>query len=385
MTVPTRVVILGAGFGGLELSARLADDLGDDVAVTLIDGRDAFVFGFAKLDVMFGRATMDAVSIPYADLARPNVDFRQETVVGIDPDRKKVITDAGRFDADVLVVALGADLDVGATPGLNECGHEFYSPEGAAEVAGRLADFGGGNVVIAVLGGFFKCPPAPYETAFMLHDLLTRRGLRKTSSIHLVTPMPAPIPVSDETSAAIIGLLDERGIEHSHASWVTHLDPGARTAHLKDGRALPFDLFLGVPVHRAPQVVVDAGLTEDGWIPVDATTFMTRFPDVYAVGDVTSAPVPRAGVIAEGEAATVADVLVERIRGGPAPATFAGRVTCYIEMGGDKVGKVEVDFLSGPAPTARFTAPSTDAAREKEAFASSRRRRWFGDGRSATS
>lgn len=379
MTAPTRVVILGAGFGGLELAARLADDLGDDVAVTLIDRRDAFVFGFAKLDVMFGRATLEDVSIPYADLARPSVDFRQETVVGIDPGARSVVTDAGRYDADILVVALGADLDVGATPGMGECGREFYSPEGAAELADLLAEFGGGNVVIAVLGGFFKCPPAPYETAFMLHDLLTRRGLREAGTIHLVTPMPAPIPVSEETSAAIIGLLDERGIEHSHASWVTHLDPATRTAHLKDGRTLPFDLFLGVPVHRAPQVVVDAGLTEDGWVPVDPSTFMTRFRDVYAVGDITSAPVPRAGVIAESEAATVADVLLERLRGGPAPAPFAGRVICYIEMGGDEVARVDVDFLSGPAPTARFTAPSMAAARDKEEFASSRRRRWFGD------
>ena len=214
----------------------------------------------------------------------------------------------------------------------------------------------------------------------MLHDYLSRRGVRDVTTIHLVTPMPKPIPISDETSDALVGLLDERDIRHSHASWVTRLDPAAKVAHLKDGRQMPFDLFLAVPVHRAPPVVVDSGLTEDGWIPVDPATFATRFPDVYAVGDVTSAPVPRAGVIAEGEASTVADVLVARIAGGPPPAPYPGEGICYIEMGDDTIGTVDVNFLSGPAPTALFTPPSAEAADDKRRFAAVRRDRWFGPG-----
>ena len=316
----THVVILGAGFGGLELSSRLSAELANEVHVTLIDQSDSFIFGFSKLDVMFGRRTMDEVRIPYRDITRPGVTFRQESVLSIDPGRKQVVTNAGGYNADVLVVALGADLAPEATPGVDECGHEFYSPDGAARVRDLLPAFPGGNVVIAVLGGFFKCPPAPYETAVMLHDNLARRGVRDATTIHLVTPMPKPIPISDETSDALTGLLDERGIRHSHASWIDRLDPATKVAHLKDGRELPFDLFLAVPVHRAPPVVVESGLTEDGWIPVDPATFATRFPDVYAVGDVTSAPVPRAGVIAEGEAATVADVLIARITGAAAGA-----------------------------------------------------------------
>ena len=376
----TRVVILGAGFGGLELSSRLSAELADQVEVTLIDQSDSFLFGFAKLDVMFGRRTMDEVRIPYRTITKPGVTFRQEQVRSIDPGRKQVVTNAGVYDADVLVVALGADLAPGATPGLEECGHEFYSPEGAARVRDVLAAFVGGNVVIAVLGGFFKCPPAPYETAFMLHDYLSRLGVRDATTIHLITPMPKPIPISDETSDAIIGLLDERDIRHSHASWVTRLDPAARVAHLKDGRQMPFDLFLAVPVHRAPPVVVGSGLTEDGWIPVDPATFATKFPDVYAVGDVTSAPVPRAGVIAEGEASTVADVLIARITGGPPPAPYPGEGICYIEMGDDTIGTVDVNFLSGPAPTALFTPPSAEAADDKRRFAAVRQDRWFGPG-----
>lgn len=373
-----RVVILGAGFGGLELSARLAEDLVDEVEVTLIDRNDSFVFGFAKLDVMFGHRSPDEVRLYYRDIAKPNVQFRQETVLSIDPQARQVVTDRATYAADILVVALGADLDPDATPGLVEGGHEFYSPQGAERVAELLPSFEAGVAVIGVLGPVFKCPPAPNEAALMLHDNLTARGVRDAVTIHLISPLESPIPVSEETSSAIVSLLAERGIQHWPSAQVQRLDPAAKVAHLADGRSLPYDLFLGVPVHRAPAVVVDSGLTEDGWIPVDPATFATRFPGVYAVGDVTSAPVPRADTIAEGEAATLADVLVATLKGGSQPPPYSGAAICYIETGGGTVAKVDVDFLSGARPTALFTAPSADVAEEKRRFGEVRARRWFG-------
>jgi sulfide:quinone oxidoreductase len=376
--MPTHVVILGAGFGGLELSTRLSEELADEVRVTLIDKSDSFVFGFSKLDVMFGRQSLDEARLFYRDIAKSGVEFRQQTVMSIDPQTRRVVTDQDVYDADILVVALGADLDPEATPGLVEGGHEFYSLSGADRVREVLPSFNSGVAVIGVLGPLFKCPPAPNEAALMLHDYLAARGVRDAVSIYLISPLPMPIPISQDTSAAIVSLLSERAIEYWPNSTVTRLDPTAKVAHLADGRELSYDLFLGIPVHCAPAVVVESGLTDDGWIAVDPATFVTRFPDVYAVGDVTSAPVPRAGAIAEGEAATVADVLVARLKGGaPAPA-YQGEAVCYIESGGDKVARVNVNFLGGPSPTAVFSPPSVEGADEKRQFGSSRRTRWFG-------
>ena len=373
-----RVVILGAGFAGLELATRLSDELADRVQVTLIDQHDAFVFGYSKLDVMFGRQTVDEVRLPYRTIAKPSVEFRQATIESIDPVARRVVTSDGTFDADVLVVALGADLDLGATPGLVEGGNEFYTEAGAFALRDILPTFDAGDAVISVLGPFFKCPAAPFEAAMMLHDLLVQRAKRDATTIKVLSPMPVPIPISKEASAGILSGLSERGIEFWPESVVTALDPATRNATLRDGRTISYDLFLGVPVHLAPAVVEASGLTEDGWIPVDPATFATRFPDVYAVGDITSAPVPRVGVIAEGEAGTVADVLVHRLADGAEPPPYPGIATCYIEFGGPDVARFDVNFLSGPAPTGVFAAPSPELAASKREFGATRRRRWFG-------
>jgi len=372
------VLILGAGFGGLELSSRLSEEVSDDVRVTLIDQNDSFVFGFSKLDVMFGIREPGGVRCHYADISKRAVDFRRETIVSIDPHERHVTTDAGEYDADILVIALGADLDTAATPGLDEVGYEFYSPAGAERVRDVLPSLRSGTAVIGVLGPFFKCPPAPNEAAFLLHDYLTRSGVRDAVTIHLLSPLPSPIPISPDTSAAIASLLAERDIRYAPRTLVTRLDPASNVAHFADGGSLPFDLFLGVPVHRAPAVVVDAGMTDDGWVAVDPATFATRFSDVYAVGDITSAPVPRAGVFAEGEARTVADVIITRLGGGSPPRPYQGLATCYIEMGDHTVGKVDLDFYQSGGPSALFTAPSVDLAQEKQQFGATRRSRWFG-------
>jgi sulfide:quinone oxidoreductase len=376
--MPTRIVVLGAGFGGLELSTTLSEALGDTVEVTLIDKHDSFVFGFSKLDVMFGRTTADAVRLPYAEIAKPGVRVLRETITAIDPETRRVSTDRGVHEADVLVIALGADYDMDATPGLAEGGNEFYSVAGAARLAGIIPTFSQGHAVIGVCGAPFKCPPAPSECALLLDDELTARGVRDACRISFVIPLGTPVPPSPETSAALESEFAERGINLIAGRRVTAIDPGRSVAVLDDGAELPFDLFLGVPKHRAPDVVIASGMTEDGYVPVDFATLQTRFPGVYALGDVATAGVPKAGTFAEGAARVVAETLIASIRGGEPPGPHLGRGTCYIEFGGGRVGSVDIDFLSGPSRTGVFNAPSAALVAEKERFGSSRRERWFG-------
>jgi sulfide:quinone oxidoreductase len=374
----TRVLVLGAGFGGLELSTTLSQALGDAVDVTLIDKSDSFVFGFSKLDVMFGRTSAEAVRLPYAEIAKPGVRFLRETVTAIDPEARSATTDVGTHEADVLVLALGADYDYEATPGLLEAGNEFYSVAGAERLAGIVAEFSSGRAVIGVCGAPFKCPPAPSEAALLLHDELSARGVREDCEISFVIPLGTPVPPSPETSAALEGAFAERGIEFVPNRRVSSLDGARGVVTLDDGSEMPYDLFLGVPKHCAPQIVQASGMTDDGvYVPVDPATLQTRFPGVYAIGDVAQVGVPKAGVFAEGAARVVAERLIAEVRQGQSSAAYEGRGSCYIEFGAGRVGRVDVDFLSGPKPTGAFQAPSGELVAEKLLFGSSRRQRWF--------
>ena len=376
----TNVLILGAGFGGLEVAAGLSEAMAGSVDVTLIDQSDGFIFGFSKLDMIFHGRTEDQVRCSYADISLPGVEFRRERVMSIDPTTRQVVTDRDRYDPDVLVVALGADYDQAATPGFVEDGCDFYSVSGAARLAERLPTFEGGDVVIGILGVPFKCPPAPYETAFLLHDYLEHRGIRDATRIEVITPMPSPIPVSASASEAIVAGLAERDIRYTPGHLVRRLDPVNHVAHLKD-ESRPYDLFLGVPIHRVPAVVEESGLTEgggDGWVAVDPKTLATPFPGVYALGDCADAPVPRAGAMAESAGKVVAAHIVAGLRGSGTTSSYAGDGTCYVELGGGSVAKVEGNFLGGPTPSMQFVAPSAAFAEEKSAWAGRLRQRWFG-------
>jgi sulfide:quinone oxidoreductase len=376
--VAPRVLVLGAGFGGLELATLLSEGLGEEVEVTMIDRADSFVFGFSKLDLMFGQRTAEAVRLPYSDFAKPGVRLLRETITAIDPEARSVTTDAGVHEADVLVVALGADYDMDATPGLAEGGNEFYSVPGAERVGELLPSFTQGRAVVGVCGAPFKCPPAPSEAALLLHDYLSARGVRGDCEISFAIPFSSPVPPSPETSAALLAAFAERDIAFVPGLRVSSLDPARRVAVLEDGSEMPYDLFLGVPRHRAPDVVVESGMTVDGYVPVDSRTLETRFPDVYAVGDVATVGVPKAGVFAEGAARVAAASVIARLRGGEQPPPYDGLGSCYVEFGAGRVGRVDVDFLSGPKPTGAFQEPSAALVAEKEHFGSSRRARWFG-------
>ena len=374
------VLILGAGFAGLELATRLSETLQDAVRVTLLDRNDSFVFGFSKLEVMLGRQSAEDVRLHYRDIDKEGVEFRQETVTGIDPVARRVSTDAGSYDADFLVVAMGADYDMDATPGLEEGGFEYYTVPGAERLRDALADFDGGRVLVSVLGQPFKCPPAPFEGAFLLHEYFTQRGIRDSVQMASTFPMQRPVPVTGEVAQMFRDALAARGIEELPQHLVTSIDPATRTARLAGGGTLPYDLFVGIPVHRAPDPLAASGLAIDGWVPVDQANLRTRFERVYALGDVCSGPrtVPKAGIFAESAALVVAEDIAATITGGQPPEPYGGSGVCYAEFGGGLVSKVEVNFLGGPAAAAQSYDATLEYAAEKEEFGAVRRARWFG-------
>jgi sulfide:quinone oxidoreductase len=372
-----RIVVLGAGFGGLELTTLLSEELGDSIDVTLIDKNDSFVFGYSKLDMMFGHSEPHAIHLPYDRYAKPGVRLLKRTVTAIDPVRREVTTNDGIFNADFLVVALGAEYDFDATPGLAGT-TEFYSVAGAQRLRDVLPTFTQGQALIGVCGAPYKCPPAPSECALMLHDYLVTRGVREACEITLVVPLSSPVPPSPETSRALLAAFAERNIAFIPSRRVASVDNARNVAVLDDGREMPFDLFLGVPKHRVPRPVLESGMSENGWVTVNPRTLETKYENVYAVGDGANTGTPKAGVFAERAAHAVASALIAKVRRRGEVVQYDGFGTCYIEFGGGRIGKVEVDFFSGPTPVGNYYEPSVALRADKETFGSSRRSRWFG-------
>jgi sulfide:quinone oxidoreductase len=210
-----------------------------------------------------------------------------------------------------------------------------------------------------------------------MHEFLTTKGVRTQSQIDLVMPLPVPIPPSPEASELLLGAFAERGIGWHGKTLVRGLDPDRKVALLGDGAEIPYDLFLAVPKHEAPAVVAASGMTVDGWIPVDPGTLATKYPGVYAVGDVTSVGTPKAGVFAEGQAVVAAEGIAKIIRGVGEAQPYDGRGICYLEFGHDLVAKVDVTFVSGEAPHGSIEGPSPSLSADKRQFGTSRVQRWF--------
>ena len=203
----------------------------------------------------------------------------------------------------------------------------------------------GGRVLRLVLGQPFKCPPAPFEGRTAGRHFTQQIGRRG-----ITTTFDSARSRVDE-SRNVFGRPGRR-IRELPQHLVTSIDPATRTAQLASGETLGYDLFIGIPVHRAPSVCAGTELVEDDWVPVDQSNLRTRFPGVYALGDVSSGPrtVPKAGIFAEAAAAVVAEDIAATISGGASPAPYEASGVCYAEFGGGLVSKVEVSFLRGDSP-----------------------------------
>jgi sulfide:quinone oxidoreductase len=379
----SRTLILGAGFGGITVATELRRLLGDDHEVVLIDERDEFSMGLRKLWELVGIGTIAQGSRSRRLLADRGIDFRQASVTAIEPAARAVRCDGESWQADFLVVALGAQPRPDLVAGLAEHAHDVWEPARVPAAKAALEDFDGGRVAVVIAGAPYPCPPAPYECVLLLDEWLRERGLRERTELAISTFQPMLLPNAGREGSAWLGeRLAARGIEAQAGRKVERVEE--RGVVYADGE-LEVDLVFGVPPHRAPEVVAEADLASGGgWIAVDPGSLATGHPRVFAVGDVTQIklandlPLPKAGIIAEREGARVAAAIAAEIRGEGAAAPFDGRGHCFLEMGRSTATLVEGEFFAEPEPVVRLREPSADTAEEKRRFESDRLARWFG-------
>jgi sulfide:quinone oxidoreductase len=376
------VLILGGGVGGLITANALRHGLEPSDRVVVVEREHRHLFQPSLLWLMVGRRRRDQIERPLRELLDRRVELIEAEVNAIDPATRRVETTSGTIAGDALVVALGADPDRDAVPGYRAAALDFFSPEGAAACARSLDAFEGGRVVVSVAALPYKCPAAPYEAALLLDDELRRRGLRARSEIDVYSPEPAPMPVAGPAmGAAVVGLLEAKGIRFHPGTRVERFEPDSREAVLADGGRVGYDLLAGVPPHRAPRVVRESSLAgETGWVPVDRGTLETRHERVYAIGDVTTItlangkPLPRAGVFAHGEGLVVADRIAAALSGRRSQDAFDGVGYCWVEAGDGRAAFATGEFFAEPDPQLALRSPGRSWHAGKVLF----ERSWIG-------
>lgn len=377
-----RVLILGGGFGGLAAAHTLRQRLSPDDEIILVDRRTHFMVGFRKTWALVGESPLEAGQRPLAALAARGIQVIHAPLTALDPAARAIEVEGQRLTADAVVVALGAELAPEKVPGLQAHALNIYDPQAIPQAAEALRQFKGGRVLVGIFGVPYKCPPAPYEIALLVNGFFQRRNVKVT--LEVFSPQPMSLPIIGPAGCDVIeSRLAENGITFLPNHKATAVEPG-EVVFANERR--PFDLLLGVPPHRCPAVVVQSGLTEGGeWVKPNPRTLETKFPGVYAVGDVVEIamangkPLPKAGVFADAMGQVAAERIAAQFSGQESTATFTGEGGCFLEVGEGEAMLVRGRFLAEPAPEVMLTEPSAAYLEEKRSFEAERLQKWLGD------
>lgn len=366
MTQAKTILVLGGGIGGVVAATFLRKKLPAKHKVVLIERETQHVFSPSLLWLMTGQRTAENISRPIENIKKRGIRLVHGEISKIDPDTRTVVVGNREFSGDYLIVALGADLNPQAIPGLDEAGYNLYSLQGAQALCRDRLKIKNGKIVILICSMPFKCPAAPYESAMLLESDFRKRGLRNHVSFELYSPEPGPMGVAGpEMSKQVRQMVESKGITYFPEHSVSQVDADTKRLTFSNGATTDFDMLVFIAPHQAPEVVTDAGLVgESGWVPVNRGTLETQFPGVYAIGDVTGImlamgkPLPKAGAFAHGEAEVVANNITHDITGKGATKTFTGFGECFIEIGDGKAGFGSGNFFAEPNPQIKLRQPS---------------------------
>ena len=379
------ILVLGGGVGGLVAAHELRKQLPRPHRVVLIERSTTHLFSPSLLWLMIGQRKPQAISRPLTPLTQKGIEVIQGEITALDAATRTVQVDGQAYSGDYLIVSLGAELVPETVPGLAQAGSNLYTLEGMENLYQALSTFKAGKLALVVASIPSKCPAAPYEAAMLLEYSFRKRKIREQVEFDLYAGEAGPMGVAGpQVSRAVREMVEQKGIHYYPDQYVTRVDPQAHQLHFASGLTASYDLLAFVPPHRVPRLAIEAGLASEGtWVSVDRSTLETRFPGVYAIGDITGIPLvigkplPKAGVFAHGQAEVVAHNIAVAITGKGEARRFEGHGECFVEMGDGKAGFARGNFYAEPAPTVKMYTPGPHWHAAKVLFEKDWWRRWF--------
>ncbi|MBC8500766.1 MAG: NAD(P)/FAD-dependent oxidoreductase [Nanoarchaeota archaeon] len=360
-----RILILGGGTGGLVAANELRKKLSKEHKIILIDRNDKHIYAPSFLWLMLGKRKAQKIQKPLKLVKRKGIDFVNEEIIKILPEKKIVKTTRNEFDYDYLIISLGAELAPENIKGLSNAGYNLYQLEDVERLRDDLKKFKGEKVSIVISSLPFKCPAAPYEAAFLLDEYFDKKGVREKTEISIFTPEALPMPAAGPKNGEIIkSMLESRNIRFNPETQLVSVDSNKKEIQFKDKTPVNYDLLIFVPPHKGPEVIINSNLgNEMGWIPVDKNTLKTNHNNIFAIGDVASItlssgkPLSKAGVFAHFEAEVVADNIAAEIKRLNADKRYDGRAYCFLELGYGKAGFAGGNFYAEPVPAIKMRRP----------------------------
>jgi sulfide:quinone oxidoreductase len=354
-----KILIIGGGMGGTILANNLARRLTQELRagktrITMLSASDRHLYQPGLLYLALGRMTPDALYRDQASLLEPGIEFHVDPAEEFQLDNNRVKAKSGKtYDYDVLVIATGSRMVAEEVKGLAENAEFFYTEETALKMMRRLQEFQGGKVVITV-GVPHKCPMAPLEITFMLHDYFKERGLGDKVKLHYTYPINRVHSLENvaKWAAPEFGRL---GITSETFFNIKEVDGEKRILRSEEGSEVHYDLLIAIPAHRGMEVIEKNGLGQNGWIPTNKTKLnMEGRTNVFVIGDTTNIPISKAGSTAHFEAETLGENIAAMIKMGMTGPVreYDGKVFCFIEAGLDRATYAMFNYQNPPDPKA---------------------------------
>ncbi|MCV2868746.1 NAD(P)/FAD-dependent oxidoreductase [Defluviimonas sp. WL0002] len=322
-----RVVVVGGGAAGATVARHLALESAGAINVTLVEANPSYTTCFFSNLYLGGIRTIESLRFGYAGLVSAGVEVIHDLATGVDRDNRTVTLSSGAvLPYDRLVLAPGIDFVDGSVPGWSiddaEIMPHAYKAGSQTVLLRRMIEAmpQGGLFVMIAPPNPYRCPPAPYERACMVANLLTQ--VNPTAKIMILDP-------KDKYSKQT--LFENAWLQHYDGmiDWVNPEFGGAdvevRPATMEvliEGEAQAVDVCNVIPAQRAGAIARIAGVTDDtGWAPIQPDSMRSAVdPAVWVLGDASSAAeMPKSAVAANSQAAVVVQSLLGDLAGADVP------------------------------------------------------------------